>query len=67
MENQIYFHPVTGELLKENTTYIRTKGYEIDQDDFENFENKQLDNFLDVCQKDKVFFKLWNRFINNKR
>lgn len=58
--DRIYFHSVTGEILNEDS---EDSDYEIDEEEVLELENKYLDDFIDICDSDKEFFKLWNRFI----
>ncbi len=63
-ENErIFFHSVTGQLLHEDS---EDSDYSIDDEDLREYEEKDIDNFLDVCESDKIFMKLWNRFIKTQ-
>lgn len=62
-EPRQFFHSVTGELLDLEKIEIDSED-EIDQDYVFESESRQIDELLDVCDKDKIFFKLWNGFIN---
>jgi hypothetical protein len=62
--NRIYFHTVTGGILNDDSD---DSDYEIDEDDLSFLENKNIDSYTDICEKDKQFFKKWNKFIHNKR
>jgi hypothetical protein len=62
--SRIYFNSVTGEIMDPNIPESET--YEIDPDDLQEFEDRDIDQYVDICEKDKKFFKIWNRFIKNK-
>ena len=40
--------------------------YEVDLDDQREQEENQIDQYTDVSDKDKLFYKVWNRFIKHK-
>ncbi len=40
--------------------------YEIDDDDLREQQENQIDQITDVSFKDRQFYKLWNKYINNK-
>ena len=40
--------------------------YEIDEDDQIEQEESQIEQYTDVSEKDKMFFKIWNKFIKEK-
>ena len=63
-EERIFFHSVTGEILNENS---EDSDYEVDNDDILEFEAREIVSYTDICDKDKEFFKLWNRYINTNR
>jgi len=61
---RIFFHSVTGEILNESS---EDSDYEIDDEDNIKKEEKNIDQYTDICEKDKEFFKLWNRYIQTNR
>lgn len=61
---RLFFHSVTGEILSENSD---DSDYDIDNDDILEYEAKDIDHFTDICQKDKEFFKIWNKYMENNK
>ena len=59
-----YFNSVTGAIMPPNTD--EKDMYEVDLDDQREQEENQIDQYTDVSEKDKMFYKVWNRFIKNK-
>jgi len=39
---------------------------EIENNDNIELQMNTVDDFTDICEKDKIFFKLWGKFIANK-
>lgn len=39
---------------------------EIENDDIIELQMNAVDDFTDICEKDKQFFKLWGRFMAKK-
>lgn len=62
--NRVYFDPVIGVPLKDNE--MDDNLYKIDPTDERDFAEGIVDQLTDVCDKDKVFFKMWNEFITNR-
>lgn len=63
-DNRIYFNSVTGSVVPEGQN--EEDMYEIDSDDQRELEENQIDQYTDVSDKDKMFYKIWNRFIKDK-
>ena len=62
--NRIYFNSVIGGLMDPGKK--QSEMYEIDDDDLREQQENQIDQITDVSLKDKQFYKLWNKYINNK-
>ena len=64
IKNKLFFNSVTGEKINiniENEEDI----YEIIPD-LEQSASNNISQFVDICEKDKMFFNLWNSFIKSK-
>ena len=63
-ENRIYFNSVTGEIMNIDD------GNEADMyevvPDMEQYAQDNITQYIDICEKDKELFKLWNFFIKSK-
>ena len=62
--NRIYFNSVTGEIMNiddGNEAYM----YEV-VPDMEEYSQDNISQYIDICEKDKQLFKLWNFFIKSK-
>lgn len=59
-----FFNSVTGALMPEGVN--EEDMYEVDLDDQREQEENQIDQYTDVSDKDKLFYKVWNRFIKHK-
>ena len=59
-----FFNSVTGALMPEGVN--EADMYEVDLDDQREQEENQIDQYTDVSDKDKLFYKVWNRFIKHK-
>lgn len=62
--NRVYFDPVIGVPLKDNE--MDDTLYKIDPTDERDFAEGIVDQLTDVCDKDKMFFKMWNEYITNR-
>ena len=62
--NKIFFNSVTGELMNPDDG-DEADMYEI-VPDMEHYAEANINQYTDICEKDKEFFKLWNSFINSK-
>ena len=62
--HRIYFNSVTGSVITPEQN--ERDMYEIDSDDEREQEENQIDQYSDVSDKDKLFYKIWNRFIKDK-
>jgi hypothetical protein len=58
--NRVFFHSVTGGILNEDSD---DSDYVVDEDDMREYHNKDIDEYADICESDKGFFKLWNNFM----
>ena len=62
--NRIYFNSVTGEIMNIDD------GNEADMyevvPDMEEYSQDNISQYIDICEKDKQLFKLWNFFIKSK-
>ena len=62
--NRIFFNSVTGELMNPDDGDEKEM-YEVVRD-MEQYAEDNINQYTDICEKDKEFFKLWNSFINSK-
>ena len=62
--NRIFFNSVTGELMTPDDG-DEANMYEV-VPDMEQYAEDNINQYTDICEKDKEFFKLWNSFINSK-
>jgi hypothetical protein len=62
-KDRLYFHSITGEILDPDNYEVDSEN-EIDDSYIHQKEDREIDDFIDICQTDKEFFKLWNGFIN---
>ena len=62
--NRRYFNSIIGGLMEPGIK--ENEMYEIDDDDLREQQENQIDQITDVSLKDKQFYKLWNKYINNK-
>jgi hypothetical protein len=61
---RIYYHSVTGGILHSDS---EDSDYEIIEEDRQQLENKNIDNYSDICIEDKKFFKKWNGYISRNK
>lgn len=61
---RIYFNSVTGSIITDDRN--EKEMYEVDTDDQRELEENQIDQYTDVSEKDKNFYKIWNKFIKSK-
>ena len=63
-KNRIYFNSVTGEIMNIDD------GNEADMyevvPDMEQYAEDNINQYIDICEKDKELFNLWNFFIKSK-
>ena len=63
-ENRIYFNSVTGEIMNIDDGN-EANMYEV-VPDMEQYAQDNITQYIDICEKDKELFKLWNFFIKSK-
>ena len=63
-ENRIYFNSVTGEIMNIDDGNEEDM-YEV-VPDMEQYAQDNITQYIDICEKDKQLFKLWNFFIKSK-
>jgi hypothetical protein len=63
LNKRVFFHSITGEILSENSSDSEC---EIDNEDLRFFQTKEINQYLDICDKDKQFFNMWNNFMFKK-
>ena len=63
VKNKLFFNSVTGEEININNENEEDL-YEIIPD-LEQYASDNISQFVDICEKDKLFFNLWNSFIKS--
>jgi len=63
VQNRVFFHSITGEIINNSSDDSEN---EIENNDLIELQMNTVDDFTDICEKDKIFFKLWGRYIARK-
>jgi hypothetical protein len=60
-----YYHSISGEIISDTDSYVDSE-YELDRKYEYHKEKQTIDDFTDICDQEKSFFKLWNEYIYNQ-
>ena len=57
-----YYHSISGEIISDTESYVDSE-LELDRKYEYNREKQTIDDFTDICDQEKSFFKIWNEYI----
>lgn len=63
---RLYFHSVTGEPYAPNSLDPDSED-DLSEEWLQEYEDREIDEYTDICPSDKEFFKAWNRHVRKSK
>ena len=63
---RLYFHSVTGEPYAPSSLDPDSED-ELSEEWLQEYEDREIDEYTDICASDKAFFKAWNRHVRKSK
>lgn len=64
--SRLFFHSVTGEPYAP-TSLDPDSEEELSEEWLQEYEDREIDEYTDICLSDKAFFKAWNRYVRENK
>ena len=62
-KKKVFFHSITGNTLNESSD---DSARDPENSELMEINHQNINDFTDICEKDKIFFCLWGKFVYNK-